>query len=818
MKLFYYAKRSSHPVKVIILAAFTFLSTGLIAQHEEHHKDESGKFVLTKSYLKFATEIRKKSIDPEEIEFGGWDRVIPEKDGAAIRGVLGMQTVHSVLLPSGKILMTSGSSWRNYKDVQTYPNYENPAPGMGLFNYYDDPFRNNTGNELSKNYRKENYFNLVNNTAIYDPADNSFYRIPHPVPQNEADDESRFVPSDLFCSGHLQLPDGNPLFVGGTQYYFPYRTGTKSSFIFDWRKEVEIDWKSVDWRKMPETSSKNYPWTFSGFMKRGRWYPSIVPLLDGRFVIFSGFVGIDKGFDPMYRFQINPYIEFFNPYEFTAQNPERAWKVVNAKDKPNGPFTTPLGYTPPFTCEDAEFQSYWESQSCTNKVDLPCDCNEECLRDNKYDAFKLYPNNYLVKENQIYLTREGDWVSLRTGDVAYMRKTKNTYFMNVEGTANAPEISFTRGPDRPELITSYGTSYVDPNSKEITILGGQKTSKGTLLPLESDDPYLFAGGRGSRKREQFSYKDMKWEIEKNFLGQYPEDDRTMLTAIILPTKQVLVINGGNYDFYGPVFHPLLLTPKFRNNGSFIEYDVKRMSAAVEPRLYHNAALLIPDGRVWVAGGNSARASVSRTFPNPENQNRAGQPKPDLDLVDIDMYFYNDGQMGKAEKGMQFNNSENWTAEVFSPPYKYIDRSYSSDANGNRVVIDRTALITDMQRSTPNVNTTFKAKIGDKDYFLLASNQKFVLNLEFTPPKRGDKKPGLVLLKLPSFTHDWDNGQFFVDLEITNDNEKEGIIEFRTPDMKKNLIPPGYYMMYYIDSKGKPSISRMVRFDDKAVAP
>ena len=27
------------------------------------------------------------------------------------------------------------------------------------------------------------------------------------------------------------------------------------------------------------------PWKFSGFMKIGRWYPSIVPLMDGRMVI-----------------------------------------------------------------------------------------------------------------------------------------------------------------------------------------------------------------------------------------------------------------------------------------------------------------------------------------------------------------------------------------------------------------------------------------------------------------------------------------------------------------------------------------------------
>ena len=55
-------------------------------------------------------KLRDRSDDTPALEFGGWDRVVPDKDGAAVRGVLGMQTVHSVLLPSGQILMTSGSS------------------------------------------------------------------------------------------------------------------------------------------------------------------------------------------------------------------------------------------------------------------------------------------------------------------------------------------------------------------------------------------------------------------------------------------------------------------------------------------------------------------------------------------------------------------------------------------------------------------------------------------------------------------------------------------------------------------------------------
>lgn len=222
-------------------------------KHHHHHHDHSNKedkfhgMVLDSNYIEFLMEQRSVSDEPVPERYGAWNTVIPEQEGAALGRILGIQAVHSVLLPSGKVLMSSGSSWRNYKDVETYPEYDDPAGGIGLFNMYDDPFRNSKSLE-NVNLRKQAYYNLVNTTAIYDPLDNSFYRIPHPIPVDDPQDTTRFIPSDLFCSGHLHLPNGNPLFVGGTQYYFPYRTGTKSTYIFDWQKELKIDWQSVDWR------------------------------------------------------------------------------------------------------------------------------------------------------------------------------------------------------------------------------------------------------------------------------------------------------------------------------------------------------------------------------------------------------------------------------------------------------------------------------------------------------------------------------------------------------------------------------------------
>lgn len=717
-------------------------------------------------------------VNPEPQLYGAWQTVIPAPGGAAIGRILGMQTVHTVMLPSGKILLISGSSWRNLAPIQYYPFFPNPSPPTGTFVKGEEPFRKN---------KLETYYQIVNNAAIYDPEQNTFYRIPHPIPVDDPHKADYFSPNDLFCTGQQHLPDGNVLFAGGTQYYYPFRTGHKSTYMFDWKKELTIPWVKVDWRQIPK--SENDPWVFSGFMERGRWYSSLLPLLDGRIVLFSGYVGFDEGHQSMHQFEINHLVEFFNPYTFDRSNPQAAWKWVDVKDLPNSPFTVEINPdfkpTPGSTCPD------------------------RCKENNKFDAFKLYPHNYLMNDGRIYLTGEGDWISLRTCDTAFMRRTKHTYWATIGGTAEKPTVSFSPGPDRPELITSAGTSFLDPNGGDIIILGGQATSPGTLLPINSDQPTQFAGGRGSRKMERFHKSNSKplggyWTLEPDFLGNTPQDDRTMHYATILPTQQILVINGGNYDYYGAVHYPLLLTPIFDRKNALTKYKKDRMSEGIEPRFYHNAAMLLPDARVFISGGNTARATVHTAPVPPANPDREGQPLPDLSLVDIDVYFFNDGPMAKGQKGMLTTPTENWVAEIFTPPYLLIDPH-------------RRAAITKIEPvSVPNYQ--FSKEIGGKTFFLFHSDQTYNIWLEDLPSKCANGNASLVLIKLPSASHGWDNGQQLVKLQFTVDKSDANKIQIRTPNAKSANIPPAYYMMFYVDCKGKPSIARMVRFDDNAQEP
>lgn len=763
--------------------------------HCEH--DFNNKADLIKLRI-LADNARFSSEHPDSLVYGSWETVIPEKGGGATGKSLGMQTVHVIMLPSGKILMSSGSSWRNKGPIEYYPKFPDPTPGQGCFNMYNDPFREELISE---------YYQLVNNSAIYDPEQNTFYRIPSPYPMKDPELADHFIPNDFFCTGHIPLPNGNPFFIGGTQYYFPFRTGARTSYIFDWRKELNIDWRKVDWRK--DTVLANSLWTSAGLMKRGRWYPTLVPLLDGRFAVFSGFVGFQKGYEPMYQFEINHYVEFFDSRTFDPLHPEKAWQAVDVKNKVNSPFATKLKYPETInnTCNEMIYLPRMGLDPSDSDFVAPCACPPRCIEDNKYDAFKLYPHNYLMAPDKIYLTREGDWVSLRTGNTQFMRRTFSTYWMDITGNAGSPDVKFRMGPDRPDTVTSYGTSFHDPNTGMITLLGGQPTSPGTLLPLGAEEPNHFAGGLGSRKIEQFHLTDINtgegyWKLDPDFLGTEPQDDRTMHYAIILPTRQILVINGANYDFYGGVLYPILLTPQFDSFGKFVKYEKRRLAAAVEPRLYHNSAILLQDTRIMVSGGNSSRATVF-TEPVPAMDSSVNrQPLPNPDLVDLDMYFFTDGQMAKQEKGSENTPTENWTAEIFCPPYYFID--------GNRW--SKIQAI----KTKPEKGIKFSEVIGEKTYYLFRSNHEYDITLSDLPAGKAEKPESLVLLKMPSVTHGGQWAQHFIQLNITS--SKGNTIQFKTPDAKQELITPGYYMLFYIDSSGKPSKAQMVRFDDEAVSP
>ncbi|MFE9424764.1 galactose oxidase-like domain-containing protein [Kitasatospora sp. NPDC006697] len=103
------------------------------------------------------------------------------------------------------------------------------------------------------------------NSAVYDPGTGTFAQVP--------------TPADMFCSGHVQLPDGRVLIMGGTKAY-PAADGShgyeglNTSYVFD-----------------PATNA----YTQADDMNDGHWYPSATEMGDGDIITFGGLRGDSSG-------------------------------------------------------------------------------------------------------------------------------------------------------------------------------------------------------------------------------------------------------------------------------------------------------------------------------------------------------------------------------------------------------------------------------------------------------------------------------------------------------------------------------------------
>jgi hypothetical protein len=77
--------------------------------------------------------------------------------------------------------------------------------------------------------------------------------------------------------------------------------------------------------------------------------------------------------------------------------------LFNCPEIANSPFSTKLVYPPPASNCNAPTSTDEYSKETFNRM-----CNAY-----QYGAFKLYPQDYLVGKDKVYLAQEGDWNSLR---------------------------------------------------------------------------------------------------------------------------------------------------------------------------------------------------------------------------------------------------------------------------------------------------------------------------------------------------------------------------------------------------------------------
>jgi len=383
--------------------------------------------------------------------------------------------------------------------------------------------------------------------------------------------------ADLFCCGHSLLGDGSVLVVGGTsafdheapkphseQHHF---TGLKSTHVYDWR-----------------TNS----WAQAEDMRDGRWYPTIVTLSDGRALAMSGHNAGGEGHE-------NSFLEFYNP-------DTRTW--TPRPDDEAFITSPPLEETGYF-----KLDTVWIGP-------IPIPLNHE------FHPMVYYPRLHLLPNGEIFSS-----TALQADDGSnHIRLTRTINPVDGALTVVGPP-PFTASymwPTPPWIPDPQGVG-------RMANVYARQAFVSVMLPLKPPNftPKILICGEEQAKIFDCSRPDAGWQ---NAGSPRPYPMRAYANSVILPNGTVLII-GGAASEHGPFGAP---TPSSLQEGrlelgdtggtdddAILSPEVYHPDTntwetlAPDPngiaRIYHSVALLLPDGRVWLAGSNhDAQRNVGGT--------------------------------------------------------------------------------------------------------------------------------------------------------------------------------------------------------------
>jgi hypothetical protein len=513
-----------------------------------------------------------------------------------------MQAIHMVAIPSDpdprdkhprgvKVLIVNGSSNRDNADPRRYAD--------------------------------------VDNTGLFDPAGDLLRRIDSsPDPGRDGGD------IDMFCSGQVQTYKGDVLFVGGTlggqgADYGAFR-GIRTVWLFDWREER---WLGTKFK-----------------LVEGRWYPTTLPLADGRIAIIGG-LGSEAN-------RISHLIETYDPV-----GDGRMDVYPNAVNGPAG-------------------------------VEVK-DGFAMGLMDGLFGRLGGQLDMYA----RLIPLRDGRYLVTGDGTGYGNRGNRNTSFLRFSPPGQPLTVAFQDGPDRGVANKFYGTQLMDPRpgkGGEALIMGGMINGDSLNFGADQGTPaeaqatadlsrYVPPGDGGTG---QFNFTEdflggfgLQRDGAGKAVGGENLDRRMNHVATYLPTGDFLVLGGGMLGYTRPKFHGLLYRPvdellpgdrqrcdfggapgdapgePFKSGFCRLPMNPHRF-----PRLYHTSAVLLPDGRVLLGGANSGRARWRGN--DPRTRRLEVGPNPwNSDALPAEGHFL----------------------EVFSPPYMFApDRPAIRDVSARRV--------------------------------------------------------------------------------------------------------------------------------------
>ncbi len=230
--------------------------------------------------------------------------------------------------------------------------------------------------------------------------------------------------------------------------------------------------------------------------------------------------------------------------------------------------------------------------------------------------------------------------------------------------------------------------------------------------------------------------------------------RIFANAVILPTGEILIEGGSSVDTFNqpppsvPVYAPIIYNPGLNRLDPGVISQQPARATDPMPRLYHHVAALLPDGSVFIAGGQRRLDSSGQFIP------MAGGTEPDP----------------------RFNG------EIFLPPY--LDFATT-------------------QLTRPIVMTAPPSQVAFSETIVT----KFTMQVDRSVDGTIDS---VALLRPAAITHHYDNDQRYIELKfvvtLTEDGgpgRKIDTLEIDSPH--ESLGPPGYFMLFAIEAHNGCSV-------------
>ena len=204
---------------------------------------------------------------------------------------------------------------------------------------------------------------------------------------------------------------------------------------------------------------------------------------------------------------------------------------------------------------------------------------------------------------KFFLSSDGNPFGISYNKLWVMDK-KNNYKISKVG-----EIPLVTGNISEKIIHKNPNDKKDYKELTALTIGAPVGDKGSAVMI-AKDKILFIGGQQKGKGYAASNGAIIIDIEDSFNPKIIKKEsmhypRAFANATILPTGDVFV-NGGNAVYQGAYDDTYFsnFTPEIYKTNDDIW---KKMSKSNFRRNYHSSSLLLPDGRVFVAGGDAWNA-------------------------------------------------------------------------------------------------------------------------------------------------------------------------------------------------------------------